>query len=247
MSKKKWWKYKRLKGYSSPKRGDISAVNHPNHNTIFIKRIVALPGDTLQIINGALLINGEEQVLPKKSLYYSKVKFKNRNTAHHLMDSLKIEMFYNNAPNKPPHLSGYITVNQLKALQKHPNVIEADIDSCRPDTAWTVYPHSEHLKWNIDNYGPFCLPFKGMKIHLTTDNNAKYGHIIECEKELSSQNKENSNYYTFDNDYFFIIGDNFHDSDDSRYFGPVKEELLIGKASFILYSKASKFKIFQRF
>jgi signal peptidase I len=69
-----------------------------------------------------------------------------------------------------------------------------------------------------------------------------YGQLISQEEEQnkSEDRSDNNGLFTFSNDYFFIIGDNFHDSEDSRYFGPVKEEHLIGKASFLLYSKAKK-------
>jgi signal peptidase I len=96
--KKTWWDYKRLKGYSSPQRGDISVFNHPYNNTIFIKRIVALPGDTLQIMDGQLMVNGREQTKPENSVYYSKARFNNRQEAYSILDSLQINMFQKESP-----------------------------------------------------------------------------------------------------------------------------------------------------
>ncbi len=239
--KKPWWDYKRLKGYSSPQRGDISVFNHPYNNTIFIKRIVALPGDTLQIMGGQLMVNGREQAKPKNSVYYSKARFNNRQEAYSILDSLHINMFQKESPIEGIQFNGSLTPAELQALQRHPKVTEAAIDPCRPDTAWGVYPHSEHIDWNIDNYGPYRLPFNGMVVKINPENIYVYGQLMQHEGQFRPESKRDScGYFTFYNDYYFIMGDNFHDSEDSRYFGPVKEEHLIGKASFTLYSKAKK-------
>lgn len=238
---KRWWEYKRLKGYSSPKRGDISVFNHPYHNTIFIKRIVALPGDTLQIVDTDVIINGEMQKKPPKAVYYCKSEFNKRDEARQILDSMQISMFQNHYLNEKVQFNGSITYKELEALQKYPRVIEAGIDVCRPDTAWTVYPKQESLGWNIDNYGPYVVPFKGMTVELTPENLMIYGQLIQHERQLYPENERDScEHFIFYNDYYFIMGDNYHDSEDSRYFGPVKEELLIGKAAMILYSKSGE-------
>jgi signal peptidase I len=241
--KKRWWNYKRLKGYSSPQRGDISVFNHPYNNTIFIKRIVALPGDTLQIIDGQLMINGWEQVKPKNSVYYSRARFKDRHDAYAILDSLHINMFQNTTHHEAVQFNGQITHKELQALQLHPQVTDASIDPCRPDTAWGVYPHSEHIDWSIDNYGPYRLPFKGMVVEISPENIWVYGQLMHHEGQFRPESERDSaGHFTFYNDYYFIMGDNFHDSDDSRYFGPVMEEFLIGKASFIMFSKSKNHK-----
>lgn len=243
----KWWPYHRLKGYSSPKRGDITVFNHPEHNTVFIKRIVALPGDTLQIVDGSIRINNKQQAPPQKSLYYSKALFKNKELGGQILDSLQIKMYPKDNKSERILFSGSLHPSQLQALQKHPQVLEAGIDPCRPDTAWTVYPHSEHYKWSIDNYGPYRLPYKGMQVALSPENIRLYGRLMQIEaNDLSEIEADSSGSFTFNKDYYFIMGDHFHDSEDSRYFGPVREELLIGKVSFLLYSKATKAKVFPK-
>lgn len=241
--KKTWWEYKRLKGFSSPQRGDISVFNHPRSNTIFIKRIVALPGDTLQIIDGQLLINGLEQAKPKNAIYYSKARFNNRHEAYTILDSLNISMFHQSSMHETVKFNGFLTPSEIESLRKHPRVLNACIDPLRQDTAWTVFPGSEELKWNIDNYGPYILPYSGMVVEKNARNLSLYSSLMNQEsKDRAKSNSDDSNVFVFKNDYYFLMGDNFHDSQDSRYFGPVKEELLIGKASFIFFSKSKKYK-----
>ena len=133
--------------------------------------------------------------------------------------------------------NGALMPAEMQLLQKHPGVLEAGIDPCRPDTAWGVYPHSQHVKWNIDNYGPYRLPYKGMTIAINTENIHVYGQLMHHEGQFRPESERDScGYFTFYKDYYFIMGDNFHDSEDSRYFGPVPEDCLIGKASFLIYS-----------
>ncbi len=184
---------------------------------------------------------------PKKAVYYSKAVFKKRNKAQQILDIMHINMYQSHYLNERVQFNGSIIYKELEALQKHPSVLEAGIETCRPDTAWTVYPHSEELKWSIDNYGPYILPYKGMTVELNSENLMVYGQLIKHERQFRPEAERDScGHFTFYNDYYFMLGDNFHDSEDSRYFGPVREEFLIGKAAFRLYSKSVRVKTLPR-
>jgi signal peptidase I len=240
---KPWWNYKRFKGYSAPQRGDISVFNHPQNNIIFIKRIVALPGDTLQIIDGQLVNNGLQQAKPKNAVYYSEATFNNRAEGYALLDSLNISMFYNNSMRETVKFNGNLTPSEIEILRKHPQVLKAGIDPLRADTAWTVFPGKEELNWSIDNYGPYILPYSGMAIEKNAHNLSLYGSLMDQEVADNVKSKsDDSTVFVFKNDYYFLMGDNFHNSEDSRYFGPLKEEHIIGKASFVFFSQSNKQK-----
>ncbi|MGQ1947710.1 signal peptidase I [Geofilum sp. OHC36d9] len=238
-----WWAYRRLKGFGKPKCGDVVVFNHPTKGDVFIKRLVALPGDTLQIIEGSLFINGVLQPVPSKAIYYSKIRFRNEQVAYLLIDSLSLPVW---RQSEPSLFNGFLTHDQIYSLAQHAGVLHAGIDPIRADTAWQVYPKSQKLDWSIDNYGPYVLPYKGMAIVKNPKNLELYGRLIAQEGNGIGLEGEDDR-YCFEHDYFFMLGDNFHDSGDSRYFGPVNEELLIGKASFILFSKSDKYKKLERF
>jgi signal peptidase I len=237
-----WWGYRRFKGFVKPKCGDVVVFNHPDKGDVYIKRLVALPGDTLQIIDGSLFINRVLQPAPAKAIYYSKIRFRSEHAAHLLIDSLSLPVW------RQPEASlynGFLTHDQIHSLTQHAGVLHAGIDPIRADTAWQVYPKLQKLDWSIDNYGPYVLPYKGMTIVKSPNTPGLYRHLIEQEGERRGVEQEDGK-YCFEHDYFFMLGDNFHDSGDSRYFGPVKEELLIGRASFILFSKSDKYKKIER-
>lgn len=246
--KKRWWKYNRLKGFSSPKNGQVAVFNHPHNGDILIKRIAALPGDTLQIVNGLLYINGQKKDAPSASVFYSNVLFRNPREGNKILDSLDIRMFHQNTRHESVKFNGHLTHSEIESLRKHPQVINAGIDPIRADTAWTVYPRSEELNWTIDNFGPYILPYTGMAIEKNAHNLALYSQLINKEvQDVAHSDSNDSKVYIFEHAYYFLMGDNFHDSHDSRYFGPVPEENLIGKASFIMFSQSKNIKTINRF
>ena len=110
-------------------------------------------------------------------------------------------------------------------------------------TTW-LYPREGHVKWTIDNYGPILIPFKGMEINLNNSNYAIYKRTInqlEGHKLIKSEggfylDGVAINKYTFRNNYYFMMGDNRNNSNDSRYWSLVPGQNIVGKASFVLFS-----------
>jgi len=185
------WPYLRLPGYSHVKHNDIVVFNLPSETdlpvderTFYVKRCVALPGDTLLIDSGKVYVN-------KKRI---------ENGFELPENSIQNKTFYN--PNFFPHFSSY--------------------------------------KWNLDYFGPLTVPGKGIQIKLSNENLYIYRSIIEDVEKNKIQNVNGVFYlnglpvstYTFKTDYYFMLGDNRHNSIDSRYWGFVPENHIVGNVLF---------------
>ncbi|MFA5325711.1 MAG: signal peptidase I [Bacteroidales bacterium] len=224
----------------------VRPVDKKDH---YVKRCVAIAGDTLKIKNGVVFINGEAQT------NYHGI----RNTYTVITNGSAInsiilkkfginssEVWYNQAlPGYPDFPLNSDDVKELKALG---NVVSVDqnIDVYPPD-----YPDSPEmlfpfvdLKWTRDNYGPLWIPSKGATVKLTLENLPLYRRIIDVyeENDLMVQyntiiiNGEVATEYTFKQNYYFMMGDNRHNSLDSRYWGFVPEDHIVGKPAVIWFS-----------
>ena len=138
----------------------------------------------------------------------------------------------------------------LEELKGYSSVvsIEPNIDNYPPDypDSWkTIFPFSENFEWTRDNFGPLWIPQKGVTVKLNLENLPLYERIITSYEgnELSVEddgtiriNGETVTEYTFRQDYYFMMGDNRHNSLDSRYWGFVPEDHIVGKPALIWLS-----------
>lgn len=213
----------------------------------YIKRCVAIAGDTLEIKDGILFINNEKAfVSPTSSTYYY-VEMKNA-VDEEMLREAGIQLNQDDeSPDFQP-MQGFLykinlTETELDLVRKLPSY-KADIKEINNNIG-EAYPQDTSLfHWSIDNFGKMWVPKKGATISLTKQNVALYQrliHVYENNEWEESNGKifingEPADKYTFKMDYFWMMGDNRHKSQDSRYWGFVPEDHVVGEAWMIWMS-----------
>lgn len=245
------WRFGRVRYHDVLVFNDPAERQHPiEHRTPFVKRCVGLPGDTLEIRQARVYANRQLLPAPQKRLFrYFLQARKPINPAFFARFDIRYDPIKRKG--KEWHYTAYATpeaAQSFKILQKVGLVKGfARQEQAAEVLDSTLYPQTGRQTGNADHYGPVVVPQRGMKIPLSANNLAWYGPLIlnfelgpqqkaEIRDETLYLNGQVLREYTFQQDYYFVLGDHYHASWDSRYWGFVPDSHLIGKVWLIWLS-----------
>ncbi|MDJ0366377.1 signal peptidase I [Hymenobacter sp. H14-R3] len=259
----------RLPGFSSIKRNDVVVFHVPHEaqypadlRTNYIKRCIAIAGDTLQIRNGEIFLNGKPGAIggSPQTTYFLEVETPNDEVRQALHEQGVVD--YDQPDGMPAagtdpetgKLGYFISCPAPVAefFKKQPYVKSLTVTApgvlLFPDVAdfhGSGAMSAVQRKWQLDSYGPLPVPKKGQTIALTPGNAAIYYKIvgqyehntnISWKDGMITQNGQPLTSYTIKQNYYFMMGDNRHNSEDSRFWGFVPEDHVVGKAVLIWLS-----------
>lgn len=232
--------------------GNYELVTRPiDKRDNYIKRCVAVAGDSLEVREGQLHINGKAVQNPEKIQHRYNVTTTNGEPLHELTllewgvngDEIKLNQqrgglasYFNLTEEQAEKIKSLSSVSDVVKQVAAPGVVENT----------NIFPHDfNNFQWNIDNFGPIWIPKAGETIKISPDNVALFrraitvyeGHTLDVKGGKILIDGKETTEYTFQQNYYFMMGDNRHNSEDSRVWGFVPEDHIVGKPLFIWFSR----------
>ncbi|KXX70178.1 signal peptidase I [Flammeovirga sp. SJP92] len=250
----------RLPGFTDVKNNDVVVFNYPAEEGFpsdmklnYIKRCIGIAGDTIQIKNQEVFINGDRVEVPEDSETQYRVVSKTQ-IGKKTLERYNVYAYdYNNVghyklknipgPEGKFTYSAMLPLHTAKELRKLDFIESVEKIYARKDPS--IFPQNPNNTWSIDNFGPLYIPKEGDVVKITNDNWSQYKDIIikyEDNENVVFKNGQLSidgqvqDSYTIKQDYYFMMGDNRHNSLDSRYWGYVPADHIIGKAVMVWMS-----------